>query len=162
MTARGWRIDDETRLRTLREYGIFSIGREERFDRIAASTAETLEAPVAIINFIEHDRQWFKARHGIDVAEPPIEQAICVHCLAEGGALVIEDLTVDRRTKDLPLVAGEAAIRFYAGVPIVLDGQGVGVLAVMDVKSRPKGISALQSEALEAHAKTIAGYLGER
>jgi GAF domain-containing protein len=161
MAARGWRIDDEARLKALREYGIFSIGHEERYDRIAASAAETLEAPLAIINFIEHDRQWFKARHGIDVAEPPIEQSICVHCLGEGGALVIEDLATDRRTRNLPLVTEDPAVRFYAGVPIVVDGQGIGVLAVMDVKPRPEGISALQSEKLEAHANRIATYIGE-
>lgn len=162
MTAPGWRIDDETRLKTLREYGIFSVGREERYNRIAASAAETLNAPLAIINFIERDRQWFKARHGIDVSEPPIEQSICVHCLAEGGVLVIEDLAVDRRTKDLPLVSEDPAVRFYAGVPIVLDGEGVGVLAVMDVRPRPEGISARQSRILETHAKTISDYIGDR
>lgn len=161
MAARGWRVNDEKRLQTLREYGIFSIGREERYDQIAASAAETLEAPVAIINLIERDRQWFKARHGIDVAEPPIEQSICVHCLEEGGALVIGDLATDRRTKDLSLVIDDPAVRFYAGVPIVLDGQGIGVLAVLDVKPRPEGISVLQSGELEAHAKRIAAYIGE-
>jgi GAF domain-containing protein len=162
MVARGWQVNDETRLQTLREYGIFSLGREERYDEVAASVAELFDAPVAIINFIERDRQWFKAKHGITVVEPPIEQSICVHCLEEGGSLVIEDLATDRRTKDLPLVTDDPTVRFYAGVPIVLDGQGVGVLAVMDVKPRPEGISAYQSQELEARARDISSYIAER
>jgi GAF domain-containing protein len=162
MVARGWRINDGARLRTLREYGIFSIGCEERYDEIAASAAELLNAPVAIINFIERDRQWFKAKHGITVVEPPIQQSICVHCLEEGGSLVIEDLATDWRTRDLPLVTDDPAVRFYAGVPIVLDGQGVGVLAVMDVKPRPEGISADQSRELEARARQISSYIAKR
>lgn len=162
MATPGWQINDESRLRTLRDYGIFSLGNEERYDKIAASAAELLDAPVAIINFIERDRQWFKARHGITVVEPPIQQSICVHCLEEGGSLVIEDLANDDRTKDLPLVIEDPAARFYAGVPIVLDGQGVGVLAVLDVKPRPEGISVFQSQELEAHAREIAAYIGDR
>ena len=55
---------------------------------------------IGIINFIERDRQWFQARHGITVAEPPVEQAVCVHCLEEGELLVIRDppATGARRT----------------------------------------------------------------
>lgn len=162
MATGGWQINDQARLRTLREYGIFSVGREERYEEIAALAAGALDAPVSIINFIERDRQWFKARHGIEGAELPIEQSICVHCLEEGGALVIEDLAVDQRTRDLLLVTGYPAARFYAGVPIVADGQGVGVLAVLDVKPRPEGISAPQSRELEAQARRIASYIGER
>lgn len=162
MVGRGWQVNNEMRLQTLREYGIFSIGPEERYDEIAGAAADALDAPAAIINFIERDRQWFKARHGVDVAEPPIDQSICVHCLEQGEMLVIDDLTTDRRTKDLPLVTIDPMVRFYAGVPIVVEGQGVGVLAVMDVKPRPKGISAVQSEKLGAHANRIAAYIHER
>lgn len=162
MVAAGWQINDELRLQALRDYGIFSLGNEKKFDDIAASAAECLDAPVAIINFIERDRQWFKARHGIDVCEPPIQESICVHCLEEGRTLVIEDLTNDRRTDGLPLVVEEPAARFYAGVPIVIDGQGVGVLAVLDVKPRPYGISSVQSHALDVHAREIANYISNR
>lgn len=160
MAAGGWQINDVTRLRTLRDYGIFSLGPEERYQEVAALAAETLDAPVAFINFIERDRQWFKASHGMAVAEPPIEQSICVHCLEVGGLLVIEDLTTDRRTKDLPLVTRDPAVRFYVGVPIVVDGQGVGVLAVLDLKPRPGGISADQSQELGAYARKIAAFIG--
>lgn len=162
MAAAGWQIDDETRLQTLREYGIFSIGPDERYDKIAALAADTLDAPLAIVNFIERDRQWFKASHGPAVAEPPIEQSICVHCLEEGDLLVIEDLTTDRRTRHLPLVTEHPSARFYAGVPIVLDGQGVGVLAVLDMEPRPEGISAAQSQELGSFAKRISAYISER
>jgi len=161
MTAEGWQINDAVRLQTLREYGIFSIGPEERYDQIAIAAADALDAPAAIINFIERDRQWFKARHGVDFAEPPIDQSICVHCLEQGEMLVIDDLTTDRRTKDLPLVTIDPMVRFYAGVPIIVDGQGIGVLAVMDVKPRPEGISTAQTATLSAQARRIAGYIYE-
>jgi len=154
-----WKIDDAMRLQTLREYGIFSLGPEKRYDEIATQAADALHAPAAVINFIERDRQWFKARHGVQIAEPPIDQSICVHCLKQGETLVIDDLRADPRTKDLSLVTADPMVRFYAGVPIVVEGQGVGVLAVMDVHPRLQGISASQSEILGAHARRIAGYI---
>jgi GAF domain-containing protein len=155
LSGRGWQVDDAARLRTLRECDIISTGPDVRFDRLAANAAESCAAPVAVINFIDADRQFFKSRHGTDMAEPSLDESVCRHCLAEGGTLVIGDLTEDYRTRSLSFVAGDPALRFYAGVPIVVEGQGIGVLSVMDDEPRPQGLSPEQIAALRRCARLI-------
>ena len=108
--------------------------------------------PVALVSLIDRDRQWFKARIGTDLDQTPIELAICVHALAHGRLLVIPDLTADPRTAANALVTADPFVRFYAGVPLVGDGQAIGTLCVLDVAPRPAGLTGDQIAGLEALA----------
>ena len=155
----GWIVDDAARLRTLRAFGILDSPADARFDAIAAAAAELCAAPVALVSLVDRDRQWFKARVGTDLSETPIELAICVHALAHGELLVIPDLAVDPRTAGNGLVTAPPHVRFYAGVPLVADGQAIGTLCVLDVAPRPDGLSASQSAGLQALAARAIGLI---
>lgn len=144
----GWIVDDAARLRTLRAFGILDSGSDARFDAIVAEAAALCAAPVALVSLIDRDRQWFKARVGADLTETPIELAICVHALAHGELLVIPDLASDPRTAANVLVTGDPFVRFYAGVPLVADGEAIGTLCVLDVAPRPGGMTAAQRDGL--------------
>lgn len=148
----GWIVDDEARLRTLRAFGILDSPGDARFDAIAAEAAALCAVPVALVSLIDRDRQWFKARVGTDLSETPIELAICVHALAHGTLLVIPDLAADPRTARNGLVTADPHVRFYAGVPLVSDGQAIGTLCVLDVAARPAGLTAVQAGGLTALA----------
>lgn len=148
----GWIIDDEARLRTLREFGILDTPTEAAFDAIVAEAAALCATPVALITLLERDRQWFKARVGTDIDETPIELAICTHALAHGALLVIPDLSADPRTASNPLVTEDPRVRFYAGAPIVTKGHGLGTLCVLDVSARD-GLREDQADGLRALAE---------
>lgn len=162
MYGRGWHINGAERLATLRDLGIFGTAAEPEFDRLTAETAERCAAPFAIVNLIEADRQYFKSQHGGTLDEPAIEDSICTHCLEQGSELVIPDLSLDDRTRNAPVVANEPHLRFYAGVPIVVRGQGVGVLAVMDSRPRPEGLTSEQSWHLARIAERTAQMIEAR
>lgn len=155
----GWIVDDDARLRTLRAFGILDSGGDQRFDAIAADAAALCATPVALVSLVDRDRQWFKARVGTDTSETPIELAICVHALAHGELLVIPDLAADPRTATNGLVVNDPHVRFYAGVPLVADGQAIGTLCVLDVAPRPDGLSAAERAGLEALAANAMGLI---
>ncbi len=160
--AGGWIIDDDARLQTLREFGILDTAPEDRFDEIAAAAAAVADTPIALVSLVDRDRQWFKAKVGTDIPETPIGSAICVHTLEHGGELVIPDLTEDSRTAANVLVTEDPRIRFYAGYPIVLDGQAIGTVCVIDVVPRLGGLDLQQRRALTALATDAANMIADR
>lgn len=162
MPNNGWIVDDAARLSTLRDFGLLDSEPEERFDEIAAAAAAVTEAPIALVSLVDRDRQWFKAKVGTPLAETPIGSAICAHTLASGAELVIPDLTADPRTANNPLVTDDPKVRFYAGYPIVIDGQAIGTVCVLDTVARPDGLDTQQRRALTALATDAATMIAGR
>lgn len=133
---------------------------EQAFDDIVYIAAQTCNAPIALISLLDGDRQWFKARLGLDASETPITQSVCRIEIDQAELLEIPDLTRDDRTNDNPLVTGERAFRFYAGAPLILrSGAVIGRLCVIDFTARPEGLSDPQRELLHALARQVSDQL---
>ena len=148
------------RLAALADYAILDTAAEAGFDDLVAIAARMCEAPIALVSLIDADRQWFKARIGLDVCETPIGQSVCTLGLSARVPLIIPDLTEDARTRDNPLVTSDPHIRFYAGAPLVTPQDvAVGMLCVIDTKPRPKGLTADQRATLEALARQVVAQL---
>jgi signal transduction histidine kinase len=148
---------DETerlRVEALERYAIFDSPREEAFDEIVRLAADICDVPIAAINFVGADRQFFKAEVGLGVRETPIETSFCAHAVREDAFLLVPDATKDSRFADFPQVAGELGIRFYAGAMMrTRDGVPVGSMCVLD--TRPRDLSELQRRTLEVFARQI-------
>ena len=97
--------------------------REQRFDRLTRLAAAIMGVPVALISFVDRDRQWFKSVHGLEIAETHREVSFCAHAVALREMLVVPDALQDARFADNPLVTGEPRIRFYAGFPLFIAGK---------------------------------------
>lgn len=110
---------------------------EDVFDRLARLAAQVADCPIALVTVLAGERQWFKARVGLDLRETPREWAFCKHALASGEAFVVGDATLDARFAANPLVTRAPHVRFYAGVPLE-DAQGrrFGTLCVLDREPR--------------------------
>lgn len=78
--------DEADRINAIERYDILDIGREDAFDDVAALAADILEAPIAVVNLIGADRQWFKAEVGIGMDTLPLDVAICRHAILQPGA----------------------------------------------------------------------------
>lgn len=129
--------DDLQRLQALRELLILDTPPEERFDRVAAFAAAEFDVPICVISLVDENRQWFKARVGVDVCETPRDVSFCGHALQQSDVLLIENALLDDRFHDNPLVTGDPFIRFYAGAPLMLpNGFVAGTLCVIDTKPR--------------------------
>ena len=125
--------NDAERLAALHALLILDTPPEQRFDRIVGFAAAEFAVPIALISLVDRNRQWFKARHGLDVCETGRDISFCGHALAPGDLLVIEDTHADDRFADNPLVTGAPHIRFYTGAPLRLaGGHAVGTLCLID------------------------------
>jgi GAF domain-containing protein len=129
--------DEERRIEALQGLGVLDTAPEERFDRYTAQIAAALDVPVALVSFVDTNRQWFKSRHGIDTVETPREMSLCAHAILGHDVMEIPDTLADPRFADNPMVAGGPRLRFYAGMPLALaDGSRVGTLCVADYRPR--------------------------
>ena len=129
--------DDERRLLALREMPILDTPPEERFDRVVRFAADEFDMPIVLVSLIDANRQWFKARVGLDVCETGRESSFCGHAIARPQVMVVEDTHVDERFHDNPLVLGAPRIRFYAGATLQLPGGAIiGTLCMIDRQPR--------------------------
>ncbi|TNC48701.1 GAF domain-containing protein [Rubellimicrobium rubrum] len=152
-TCAGPAWEEAERLAALDRYAILDTGREGAFDDVAELAADLLDAPIAVVNFIAADRQWFKAEKGIGKDSLPLDVSICRHAILQPGVFVVPDLTKDARFENNPLVDVADGLRFYAGALLETpDGLPLGTVCVLDTKVRPEGISPRQERALRVLA----------
>ena len=129
--------DDDLRLQALRELLILDTPPEQRFDRIVAFASQEFEVPIALVSLVDRNRQWFKARVGLQACETGRDISFCGHAVVERATLLIPDTHADPRFADNPLVLGPPHIRFYAGAPLQLPaGAVVGTLCLIDTRPR--------------------------
>ena len=141
--------NDADRLRALRRYRVLDIASESPFDDLVAIAAHILDVPIALVSLIDVDRQWFKARYGLDAPETGRDISFCGHAVASGELLVVPDATKDPRFADNPLVTGAPHVTFYAGAPLTTpDGFALGTLCAID--TRPRQVTKGQLDALAA------------
>ncbi len=150
--------DDDQRLQALRELLILDTPPEARFDRIVHFAAAEFDMPIVLVSMVDRNRQWFKARVGLDVCETDRESSFCGHAIVDPALFVIEDALQDERFADNPLVVGEPRIRFYAGAPLQLpSGQIVGTLCMID--RRPRELDELDRAILGSLRDLVLGEL---
>ena len=144
----------QARLQALRNYAILDSAEESNFDEIVHVVGQACEVPVALISLVDEERQWFKARTGLDIRQTPLDASVCAHGILEPGFLEIADLALDRRTRDNPLVSHAPHFRFYAGAPLTNDdGMPLGMLCVLDYK--PRALNTIQRALLKVMARLV-------
>lgn len=130
-------FDDEARLAALQRLAILDTPVEQPFEKIVTLVRTVLAVPIATVTLVDRDRQWFKAKRGLEAAETPRSMSFCTHTIREREPLVVEDAEADPRFAGSPLVVGPPFIRSYAGVPLrTPDGHNVGSLCAMDTRPR--------------------------
>ncbi|MEH6436012.1 sensor domain-containing diguanylate cyclase [Massilia sp. DD77] len=146
--------DEAERLALLHALSLLDTPSEPLFDRVTRLASQLLEVPIALFSLVDAERQWFKSRAGLDVAETPREHAFCAHAICQGPPMVVKDATEDERFRSNPLVTGAPNIRFYAGVPIRTSaGLAIGTLCAID--TRPRELSEQDQAVLSDLAAII-------
>lgn len=141
-------ISSQARLKALADYQVLDTDYEAAFDGIVKLAANVCNAPVALISFVDENRQWFKSEIGLGVRETPLEASMCRHAILEQDFLVIADTLIDGRTKNNPLVtATKNSLRFYAGALLKSGDHALGTLCVLDYQ--PRGLTDTQIGALK-------------
>ncbi len=145
---------EAARLEALYQYQILDTPPEQPFDDLAFLAAQSCGTPIALINLIDTERQWFKAKLGLDVQQMPIDIGFCPFCILKGDALIIPDTLADEQFATSPVVTSEPNVQFYAGVPLIAPGgEAIGTVCVVDCV--PRQISAEQVETLKAISRLV-------
>ena len=149
---------EAARVAALHRYDILDTIPEQEYDDIARLASYICQTPVALISLVDTERQWFKAKVGLNAEQTSRDVSFCAHAILQDEVLEIPDARADDRFAANPLVTGDMGLRFYAGAPLLTpDGHAVGSLCVVD--RTPRMLTAEQKVALQALARQVMGQL---
>jgi GAF domain-containing protein len=169
-------LDEEAprRVARLRELGLGQAPDPE-FDDFARALATTTDAPLAMVNFIGENRQFFAGLYapGSPTARTDLAAAAadpmrvmardhgwCPHVVVRRLPLVLDDVCDYPRFAGNPVV-DEIGIRSYLGAPLIdRTGTALGTICIVDREPRPWGRPGL--EFIKARAAELIGKIHER
>lgn len=154
MTAAPVPQNESERLHELYKLELLDTAYEAEFDEIVKLASQICNVPISLITLVDLDRQWFKARHGLDKAETDRNISFCGHAILADELFEVKDAISDDRFHDNPLVTGEPQIRYYAGMPLVTNGgYKIGTLCVID--RTPRNLDDEQLFALKVLSRQV-------
>ena len=143
------------RMRRLQEPGLGSSP-DPQLDEFARRIGDITRAPLAMVNFIQEDRQYLGGLHAGNAIPGPVQAALsgrifsrehgyCPHVVVRRKALVLDDVCDYPRFAGNPVV-DEIGIRSYLGAPLIdRTGVALGTVCVVDLQPRPWGRPGLET-----------------
>ncbi|MBA2683951.1 MAG: response regulator [Gemmatimonadaceae bacterium] len=154
-------VDERERLAALRRAELLDTPPEAVFDRLTKLAAELLRVPVAVVAFVDAEREFFKSAVGLPGEwskrrETPRAISLAEVALLANAPLAIEDARMHPLVKDNPIIP-EWGIVSYAAVPLqTKDGHAIGSVYVADKVPRAwteTEITALTTIAIAAETE---------
>lgn len=129
--------DDEERIEVLDSFALMDTAPEQEYDHIIQMASRIFDVPTVLISLVHRNRQFFKARIGLDVCETGRDVSFCTYAMMDAKVFVIPDASKDERFRSNALVTGYPNIRFYAGAPLITsEGHALGSLCLIDQEPR--------------------------
>lgn len=146
---------EAARVEALWQYQILDTEPEQAFDDIIHLAVGIFGTPIALLNLIDGNRQWFKSKVGLEVQEIPLAHAgFCLSCIIQRDVVIVPDTLADEQFATNPLVTSYPHIRFYAGAPLMTpEGHAIGTLCLVD--RVPREIGSEQIEALRILSRQV-------
>ncbi|TAG98007.1 MAG: GAF domain-containing protein [Oscillatoriales cyanobacterium] len=158
------------KLHNINLYQILGSGSEACFDDLVGLAAQMSRSPVAVQSFVDSSGHWLKSQVGIDRLLTHSYLNFCALAIGQNSeesnqlsefnseVEIIGDVSTDERFATHSLVTSYPFVKFYAGVPIVMnDGQILGILSVMD--SVPRDLTKESLNAMEALSRQVASLV---
>lgn len=134
---------EDARVRSLEQLQLLDSPPEDRFARITRMARCLFGVPMASVNLIDRDRQWFKQADGMNLGpETTRSNSVCQATIVRSyerpaePALILEDAAKSEFAQ-VPGIGGDGGIRFYAGYPLYGPGEhAVGTFCIYDTEPR--------------------------
>lgn len=150
-------MTEQSRLQAIDEFYLRSRDPDSKLEQLLQVLATLMDVPIALISVIDRDKQFFRAKVGLDADSTRREDAFCDQVVAHNQPLIVENAVLDSQFANNPLVTGEPHIRFYAGVPLQLATVTVGAVCLID--RQPRQLSAEQLNMLTVVSAHVSHYL---
>ncbi len=116
---------------------------EEEFDKFTRLVTHVLSVPVALVSFVEEnrDRQYFKSQIGLtgiwaEERQTPLSHSFCQFVKRDNRPLIVEHAPEDARVCD-NLAIRDLGVRAYLGVPVHgPNGAALGALCAIEPQRR--------------------------
>lgn len=153
--------DEGHRLAALRELQLLDSRASPQWDQIVELARVLTGRPITLVSLIDADRQWFKARRGLEAQETPRELAFCGWAILGDEPFEVENALEDARFQDNDLVTGHPNIRSYTGVPIKApDGSPIGTVCAID--QQPGRLTPAQMQGMQILGKMAESLAHQR
>ena len=112
---------------------------DDFFEAVVELICTALTVPVALVTFIDHNRQFFKAARGLSapyntLRETPLSHSFCQHVVAMDHHLAVEDALSHPIVRNNPAIT-DFGVMAYLGYPLHdMSSQPVGAVCAVDVK----------------------------
>jgi len=93
----GQRLAEDKRQDALDALDILDTAPEPAFEAMVDVACALFATPIAVVSFVDGQRQWFKARRGLLADETKRDIAFCARVVDSGERLVVDDALVDER-----------------------------------------------------------------
>ncbi|MDX1667510.1 MAG: GAF domain-containing protein, partial [Saprospiraceae bacterium] len=118
---------------------LLSEAKDDKLESIVREAARDLGTPIALVNLVLEEIQFFKAHYGLpeDLAAArgtDRDVSFCQFVVRDGEPFVVQDAEQDDRVPQH--LVKEYGIRAYLGMPIMARDTIVGSICVLDTKPR--------------------------
>jgi len=88
---------ESERLQELYRMSVLDTQPDEDFNEIVEVASRICKVPISLITLVDTNRQWFKAKKGLDVDETDRNSAFCAHTILGDGIMQVKDAELDER-----------------------------------------------------------------
>jgi diguanylate cyclase (GGDEF)-like protein/PAS domain S-box-containing protein len=149
---------DAADLRAIWTQDLLDSQPEIECDELVQLAAAICGTPMGLVTLLDERHQWYRVSDHLKMRETPREAAFSAHAIRQTGLFLVKDALMDARFGSNPLVTGDPAIRFFAGVGLFTsDGDPIGTLCVVDMS--PRILTAEQAHALEVLGRQMSVLL---
>ncbi len=83
--------NETERQQALESLDVLDTPADPYLDALTRLARDLFGVKTALISLIDNERQWFKSRQGLEVAETPRAVSFCAHAILQDTPLVVED-----------------------------------------------------------------------
>ncbi|HVG11526.1 MAG TPA: GAF domain-containing sensor histidine kinase [Flavisolibacter sp.] len=148
-------LDDQQRIKALREFNLLDAPPDTFFQNIVHLAAAHFNVPIALISLVDQSDVYFRGNVGLTgVDQVSRSTSLCSLAVLSSEPTIFTKPLEEPCLINNPLVHKEFGLRFYAAAPLITsEGHKIGAVALVDKEERD--FSETQKEQLVRFAQLV-------